>query len=248
MTPLALRFHCESDVGRVRSENQDAWSADEASGLFLVADGMGGSNAGGIAAKAVAELLSARIAQRTASLRKRRAKSLPDELRETIRDFSAQLRERAKSDARLKGMGAALVLALSRGRSLYVAHLGDSRAYLLQSGRLKRLTEDHNIVALLLRMGKITTEQAKVHPNRHALSRFVGMEGNATAEVTKFMPRSGARLLLCTDGLTNMVSDSEILDALSSDAEPAAASRRLVEKANAAGGADNVTALVADLP
>ena len=244
----ALRFHCESNVGRVRSENQDAWKADASAGLFLVADGMGGANAGGVAAKAVAELLSSRVAERTAPLQKRRAKALPEELQKTIQEFSAELRDRANADARLKGMGATLVLALSRGRSLHVAHLGDSRAYLMEGGRLKRLTRDHSIVAVMLELGKITLEQAQVHPLRHKISRFVGMDGKAVSDVATLKPKPGARLLLCTDGLTNMLSDERIQAALSSEAAPEGACRKLIEEANAAGGQDNVTALVADLP
>ena len=244
----ALRFHCASDVGRVRSENQDAWSADADAGLFLVADGMGGAAAGGVAAKAVAQLLSPRVLERIAPLQKRRAKALPKALQETIQEFSAELRERANADARLNGMGATLVLALSRGRSLHVAHLGDSRAYLLEGGRLKRLTQDHSIVAVMLALGTITPEQARVHPLRHKISRFIGMDGKAVAEASTIKPKPGARLLLCTDGLTNMLSDEEIQAALVSEAEPEGACRKLIEKANAAGGVDNVTALVADLP
>lgn len=247
MSP-ALRFHGASDVGRVRGENQDAWRADPEAGLFLVADGMGGTNAGAIAARAVAELLPARVAATLARCQKRKAKELPGALPSLIAEFSAELRDRAMADGRLKGMGSTLVLALSRGRSLHVAHLGDSRAYLLESGRLRRLTRDHSIVAVLLELGKITPEQAAAHPARHQLSRFVGMEGRAVAEVSTLKPKRGARLLLCSDGLTNMLADEAIRRSLVAEPEPEAATVRLIKEANEAGGLDNVTALVLDLP
>lgn len=234
-----------SDKGKRRPDNQDAWRAEPASGLFLVADGMGGMSGGAIASKAVAELLPGRIAAALAALPRRTEAAVEGALKDALAAFSAELRDRAKATPGLSGMGATVVLALVEGRRLYVANLGDSRAYLLEAGRLKRLTKDHSLVAVLLEFGKITAEEAERHPSRHVVSRYVGMDGKAAADVRRVRLRREARLLLCTDGLTNMVKEDAIQAVLADSGGGAAA--KLVELANAAGGEDNVTALVVDL-
>jgi protein phosphatase len=245
---LSIRAHAAlSDTGRRREENQDAWHADPEACLFLVTDGMGGMNAGGTAARAVAELFPKLLARKLSALARPNEKALKAALQETVAEFSAELRERARADARLKGMGATLVLALARGPRLYLASLGDSRIYLLERGRLRRLSKDHSIVAVMLALGKITPEAAASHPLRHNLSRYVGMDGKAAADVQALRLKAGGRLLLCSDGLTNGLPDEAIQAALRQSAGPEEACRRLVAEANAAGGDDNITALVVDL-
>ena len=240
-------FFCLSDVGLKRAENQDAWSADPAGGFFLVSDGMGGLNAGGVAAKAVAEVLPRMLAQNIGALPKRTDRAVREAVKETVAQFSASLRERAKGNPALSGMGATLALVLHQGGRVHIAHVGDSRVYLLARGRLRRLTRDHNIVAVMLALGKITKEEAAVHPSRHALSRYVGMGGRAAADARTIRPKTEGRLLLCTDGLTGMLDDEKIRAALEQEAEPASACLRLVAEAKAAGGLDNVTAMVVDV-
>ena len=240
----AETFQCVSDVGRRRTENQDAWRADPEAGLYLVADGMGGLPSGGVAAKAVAELLPGKVVAALAALPKRTEAAVEEALKEALAGFSRELRERAAADPRLAGMGSTVVLALVQGRCLYVASLGDSRAYLLEGARLRALTRDHSVVSVLLQLGKITREEAERHPARSLVSRYVGMDGKAVADVRRARLKRDARLLLCTDGLSGMLSDDEIRATLAEEGPDAAA--RLVARANEAGGADNVTALVVD--
>ncbi len=236
------RFGAVSDTGRVRKDNQDAWRGDPADGLFLVADGMGGMAGGATASKAVAELLPGLLLKRLDGLPEA---AVAGALGEAIAELSAAVRARAAADPALQGMGSTVALALVRGTRAYVANLGDSRAYRLEGKRVRQLSKDHTVVAVMLEKGRITKEQAAVHPLRHSLSRFVGMPGTAAAEVGVLKGRM--RLLLCSDGLTNMLPEEAIAAALKAEAEPAAACRRLVAEANAAGGEDNVTALVVDV-
>lgn len=235
-----------TDIGRVRKENQDAYYADVDKGLFIVCDGMGGERGGAIAAKAVVSLLPKMIDERLSALPEGTETDICDALKEAIATLSAMLRERTKDEPELRGMGATVVLALVKGNNAYIAHIGDSRAYLFWSGSLKRLTRDHSIVAVMLELGQITEEQARSHPARGKLSRYIGMQGKAVADVQKVALEPGARLLLCSDGLTNMVSDGEIADILEKESDCKAACQRLVEEANRAGGYDNITAIIID--
>ncbi|MBI5244256.1 MAG: serine/threonine-protein phosphatase [Elusimicrobia bacterium] len=242
-----IASHCLSDTGRVRASNEDAWSADPATGLFLVADGMGAMSSGEVAAKATAEVLPKIVQEKLAALPKRTGKAVKDALKESIAQFSAELRERSKQDSRLVGMGAAMVLAFIKGRRVYAANLGDSRAYLLEKGRLRRLSKDHTITAVLLAHKKITPEQAQAHPGRHRLSRYVGMDGHAIADVQTVRVKVPGRLLLCTDGLWGMLPDERIQAVLAEEPSPEAACQRLVAEANEAGGEDNITAMAVEL-
>jgi protein phosphatase len=246
MGALRVGHFCLSDIGRRREENQDAWQADPAAGLFLVSDGMGGMAGGGVASKAVADILPKMVREKLTALSKRNSKTVQDALKETLAEFSAGLRDKAKENPQIEGMGATVVLALIEGRCLYLAHLGDSRAYLFAGGNLKRLTKDHSIVAVMLELGKITPEEAEVHPARHSMTRYAGMDGKAVADTRMLRLKGAERLLLCTDGLTNMLSDDKIRAALAEAEGPESACTRLVAEANEAGGADNVTALAVE--
>ncbi|MBI5210415.1 MAG: serine/threonine-protein phosphatase [Elusimicrobia bacterium] len=238
--------HAVSDVGRRRSENQDAWFADAQAGLFLVADGMGGLAAGSVASQAAAEVLPKMLEDRLAGMERATETAFEGAIRKTIAEFSGALRERSRQDASLKGTGTTIVLALVRGKCAYVANLGDSRAYILRHDVFRQVTEDHSVAALMHRLGKITAEQARAHPARSTLTRHAGMEGEARADVRLVHLKGPCRLLLCSDGLTGMLSDDRIKAILAS--EPGAeAARRLVAEANEAGGHDNITALVVDL-
>ncbi|MBI5622439.1 MAG: serine/threonine-protein phosphatase [Elusimicrobia bacterium] len=243
---LEVSFRALSDVGRVRSENQDAWFADQKAGIFLVADGMGGMTAGGVAAKAAAEVLPKLLAERLSGMKAPTEKAFADAAAESVADFSAALYARSMKDRRLEGTGTTVVLALIRGRCAYIANLGDSRAYLYKGG-LRQVTEDHSLAAALQRLGKLTPEQAAVHPGRSTLTRYAGMKERAEADVRLIHLKGSCRLLLCSDGLTGMVPDERIASILALVKDPAEACRRLVDEANEAGGRDNVTALLADL-
>ncbi len=143
-------------------------------------------------------------------------------------------------------MGATVALAWLRETGAHLAHLGDSRIYLFREAQLQQLTEDHSVIALLLRSGEITPEEAQTHPARGQLSRYVGMDGEVYPDVQTVQLQAGDRLLLCSDGLTNMIPNTQIAQLLQVNAEVLAACQALVHAANTAGGTDNITVLVVD--
>jgi protein phosphatase len=243
---LAIRHAGLSDIGRVRADNQDRWTADPGLGLYVVADGMGGAAAGGLAAQAVVATLPALVAQRLAGLDLSET-TAHDRLAAVLAELSAGLRRESRGKAGLDGMGAAVVLAVIREGQALIAHLGDCRAYLFRQGRLEALTRDHTLAQLLLDCGEITPEEVADHPARSQLTRYVGMSAEAVPEVRWLPLCPGDRLLLCSDGLTSMVEEETMRATLARAATLCLACRRLIDEANSAGGRDNVTAVVVEV-
>jgi protein phosphatase len=236
-----------SDVGRVRDHNEDAFFADTERRLFIVSDGMGGAQAGSLASEIVVKILPKMIEERAGDVGELSGNEIRLFLRRTIVELGQLLRKESKNALGIKGMGATVVLAMVHRKHVYIAHMGDSRGYLFRNSRLTRLTKDHSIVGILLRHGDITEEDAKKHPAKGRLSRYVGMEGEVYPDVRAIIFNKGDRLLLCTDGLSGMVSDKAIEELLRAYSDPQAACRALVEAANTAGGEDNITVVIVDL-
>lgn len=228
-----------SDIGKDREENQDAFHIDEKSGFFIVVDGMGGMQEGALAAKYVVEGLPAVLMERISQQATAQSDSIISNMKESVAEVSSYLREKVGNNT-----GATFVSALVKGKKAYIAHLGDSRAYLLRDGNIKQLTKDHNFASLLVDMGKINAEQARIHPMRHRLTAYVGMQGKAISEVKPVTMVSGDLLLLCTDGLSGMLPDQEISDLLSSKRSLKFILSKLIARANEAGGHDNITAVL----
>lgn len=234
-----------TDPGRVRTENQDAFRIDLRAGLFIVSDGMGGRNAGATASRAVIEVLPLMLEQR---MRKERP---PEDqrgriVRECALELSRQIWQQASGRPGLSGMGATLALLLTQGPRALAVHMGDSRVYLHRDGKLDRLTEDHSVAHLLEREGQISGEEARSHPSRRSLSRYIGMESEAYPDVREIEALPGDRFLLCSDGLTEMVNDAAIARLLAGPRSPESVCRELIEAANSDGGVDNITALVVE--
>jgi len=242
---LTVRYAAASDVGRVRSHNEDSWCAIPEQQLFIVSDGMGGQAAGELASRIVVEVLPERLREQIGDA-ERLDETTVNAVVETVRTLSRELRQESQGEPGISGMGATLVLALVRGRQVLIVHLGDSRAYLWRKGKLICLTSDHTLAHALLDAGVLTAEEAADHPGRHQLSRFVGMPGEPLPDAGLLDLLPGDRLLLCTDGLTNMVSDNGTQDVLGHQADPELACRTLVQLSNSAGSVDNVTALVVE--
>jgi len=236
-----------TDRGRVRPQNEDRWVADPEQGLYLVADGMGGEVAGALAAQVVVETLPALLRQRLPGLDTLATSEAGQRVQAALVELNDHLRAQSRNHPGLEGMGATVVLALIRDTQALIAHLGDSRAYLWRQKRLKRLTTDHSVIQLLLHSGDITPEEAATHPARSHLTRFVGMPGEALPEVRWQTLAPGDRLLLCSDGLTGMVSDREVLAILNRRLPPEETCQRLIEAANAAGGQDNITVVIVNV-
>lgn len=236
---MKLRAGASTDVGLVRQRNEDAYVADYP--LFAVADGLGGHLGGEVASRVAVDTLT------EAAKGDGPDEGIPDRLRSAIQRANAEVSERASKDQRLTGMGTTITAVIAGHDRVFLGHVGDSRAYLLRDGELRALTEDHSLVQRMVREGRLTPEQAEIHPQRSVLTRALGIDDDlevdqATVEVT-----AGDRLLLCSDGLTSMVADELIRKILAGHDDPQAASQALVEAANGAGGQDNITTVVLDV-
>lgn len=246
--PWIVRAAGATDIGHTRTNNEDSWLVDMERKLFIVSDGMGGHQAGEVASRAVVTVLPAMIEQLMTQKKPTSENSYRVVLRDAILQLSQRLREESQGKAGLQGMGATLVLMwfteIKGTVKAYIASMGDSRIYRLRGKNIQQLTRDHSVVALLLRHGEITEEEAKGHPARGRLSRYIGMEGDTFADVITIEAQPGDRFLLCSDGLTGMVPEQKVANLLAQNSEPEAACKVLVAAANEAGGKDNITALV----
>ncbi|HVM40554.1 MAG TPA: Stp1/IreP family PP2C-type Ser/Thr phosphatase [Acidimicrobiia bacterium] len=234
MSELSLRVGGATDVGRSRSANEDAFLCDDDRLLYAVADGMGGHRAGEVASSTALEAVSDRAVDGTP-------------LDEAIRDANTVVFEKAQANPDMRGMGTTLTAMQIVEGTARIAHVGDSRAYLLRDGQLTRVTDDHSLVEELVREGRLTPDQAAVHPQRSVITRALGIDDDVVVDTYEVELRSGDRLLLCSDGLTSMLRDDRILDLLRRTADPQTAADALVEAANAAGGDDNITVVVVDV-
>lgn len=241
-----MRYFAKTDIGKIRKENQDCWRAyadEERSELALVVcDGMGGANAGSTASGLAAENFISHIRDCLAQTER----PSPDEmLRDAAAYANIRIYDRSFTDPECRGMGTTLVAVLVLGTCTAIVNVGDSRAYLLDGkGELTRITNDHSFVAEMVKRGKITKEEARNHPKRNIITRALGMESNVQSDVFLISPESGDRLLLCTDGLTNQVNESEITKLMIDNPDPEKCCTSLLNLALDRGAPDNVTAAV----
>ena len=220
-----------SDTGRVRHHNEDRSLATAA--LLAVADGMGGAKAGEVAAQIAVDSVAGLGGEAGA-----------DEVRAAVEEANRAIRRMARDDADKSGMGTTMTAALLRDGRLDVVHVGDSRAYLWRGSTLSQITEDHSVVAELVRRGTITAEEAEHHPHRNVITRALGADAEVTADVMSADLREGDVVLVCSDGLSSYVPEPAIAGALAGAATLGEAARALVALANEAGGADNVTVVL----
>jgi serine/threonine protein phosphatase PrpC len=235
----SLRFGSATDVGLVRTNNQDQLLVDPP--LFAVADGMGGHAAGEVAAlTAIQSLKDAFRHDRTS-----------DGLVVATKEANRSVWQRAQSQSTMRGMGTTLVaLALVNDggdEQLAIVNVGDSRVYLLRQGELEQLTTDHSLVQALIDDGQLSEAEADIHPQRHVLTRALGIDPEVPVDVVQVLPVKGDRFLLCSDGLTKEVDDDKVASILRRTRQPAAAARELVKAARAHGGSDNITVVVVDV-
>lgn len=233
-----------TDRGLARAENEDNWCAVPDQGLFIVSDGMGGHQAGALASKIVVETLPVLLQRSMSDIEDLTDPTAATQVAKTLVELSQQLRVASQRQIGLSGMGATVVLAMVRGASALIAHLGDSRAYLLRDQNLIQLTNDHSLVQLLLDSREIAPEDATNHPARGQVTQYVGMNGEALPQVQRIALCSGDRFLLCSDGLTGMIDEVKVLSTLVNRRTPREMCKQLISLANAAGGKDNITALI----
>ena len=236
---MKLKWGATTDVGMVRQQNEDDYCADD--NLFVVADGMGGHNAGEVAsALAIATVRSGA----------RGGIFTPTQFRELVQQANTAIYTASLDDNTQSGMGTTLTaLAVVPGEEpeVLVANVGDSRTYLFRNNILTRLSVDHSYVQELVNEGIITPEEARVHPRRNIVTRAMGIDRNVQVDVFQQLVRTGDRLLLCSDGLVDEVSDTDIAQILREHTNPQETAEALVMVANANGGRDNTTVIVVDV-
>jgi protein phosphatase len=244
--PVHFHWAAETHIGKIRRENEDSYFADPEPAIFLVSDGMGGHRGGARASGIIVEDLPVMIENALNKLRVGTPRTVKAILKRAIAEQSKQLQLEGTSESGFKDMGATLVVALLRKGRCFIANIGDSRAYRLRKGRLLQLTQDHSVVSDLIEKGHIEPEEAADHEAQGVITRYVGMEEKAHPHVHSFTLKKDDRILLCTDGLTDMVPDEAVAAILKTETDPQTACKSLVEAANNAGGHDNVTTLLID--
>jgi protein phosphatase len=233
-------FARASDTGKKRRRNEDSYVV--APPLFAVADGMGGAQAGEVASKLAAAALEETDPGSISG---------PEKVTSLIQEANRRVYERASSDPATSGMGTTMTVALVESDGVTIGHVGDSRAYLVRDGKLEQLTEDHSLVNELLKSGRLSREEAVMHPQRSVITRAVGTDPDVDVDAFTVSADAGDVFLLCSDGLTDMVGDDDILDVVERHHDDLdRATKALVSAANRGGGEDNITviafAIVAD--
>ena len=231
-----------TDVGMVREVNEDTVFVSNTPignlpNLLVVADGMGGHKAGDYASQCAVDIVKGRIAGTT--------ENNPEVMiKDAIAEANRTLLEKAKSDTRLRGMGTTLVVATVIDKTLYFANVGDSRLYLLNRD-IKQLSRDHSLVQEMVRLGGINEEEAKNHPDKNIITRAVGAKEKLEVDFYEYRLKRGDTILMCTDGLSNLVEDEDIFRIVKSTRDVVEAVEKLIERAKENGGKDNIGVVVA---
>jgi len=236
---MKLKWGASTDVGMVRQQNEDSYLAEE--NLYVVADGMGGHNAGEVASALAVTTLKAGARSGIDSV---------ERFRELVQQANTAIYTASLDDSTQSGMGTTLTaLSIVAGEEprVLVANVGDARTYLWRNGALTRLSVDHSYVQELVNEGIITPEEARVHPRRNIVTRALGIDRSVVVDVFSHVVRTGDRIVLCSDGLVDEVSDADIAIVLGQHSDPQDTSEALVMVANTAGGRDNTTVIVIDV-
>lgn len=240
----------KSDIGRRRPHNEDCFVADSSLGLYVVCDGMGGGNAGEVASRMAIDTILARIRSGAvhgggdALERDHNLTAATNQLADAIRAANAAVYRASWEQPKYAGMGTTVAAARLSGHALSIAHVGDSRVYLIRDGVMQALTVDHSWVAEQVAQGYMTEEEAEYSPRRNIVTRALGVESTVEIDLAELPMLAGDLLLLCSDGLTRGVRCTEILETLQQDSDLGEKTDRLIDLANDAGGDDNVTVML----
>ena len=248
---MRVEIGARSDVGRVRNNNEDSFRVVAALNLFVLSDGMGGEAGGEVASALAVESVAAHILEAANNVsapsfgaRQPDLTEKSNRLASAVRLANRKIHKASRDDPAHRGMGATVLAAWLDGQRLSLVHVGDSRAYLLRSGALEQLTSDHSLVAEQVRRGILTPQQADSSTMQSVLIRALGAHEDVDVDADEHILLDGDALLLCSDGLTRMVTDPEIASTLLTHSDAQAAADRLVELSNEYGGEDNVTVVV----
>jgi serine/threonine protein phosphatase PrpC len=248
---MEVSAHGLTHVGRQRQHNEDAFLVESTAGLFLVADGMGGHAAGEIASRIAVDSISEFILHTKEDdgtwphAYDEQYTRTTNRLMAALRMANQRVLEAMKKDARLRGMGTTVVACMADEEKMSVAHVGDSRAYLIRDNQLSRITNDHSWVFEQVQAGMLTEAEAEKHPLRNVITRALGGALQVTPDASEIASQPGDVYLLCSDGLTGMVPENEILRLVTANnGDLKAACQQLIDAANERGGLDNVTAVL----
>ena len=233
-----------TDIGRVRSSNQDSYRCgklNETAVYAIVCDGMGGANGGNIASNIAADIMEKRV---VSQYRENMPEaSVLNMLESAVDAANIEVFDRATADPELMGMGTTLITVIVDNGRAMVVHVGDSRVYYLSSDELRQVTTDHSVVQEMIQKGQITEEQAKAHPRKHFITRAIGVENEVRPDFDVFDMKPKDRVLLCSDGLTNMIQQEKLKALLGQNAVDTLPAE-LISQANENGGEDNITAVI----
>ncbi|AFS78686.1 protein phosphatase-2C [Gottschalkia acidurici 9a] len=234
-----------SDIGKVREINQDSYFYfdDEKLPIFIVADGMGGHKAGEIASNLAISVIKEYYEKNKENIINGEM-FVPKFINESIDLANEEIIKEANEDESLKGMGTTVTMGIMFEKDIYVGHVGDSRAYLLRDNKLIQLTHDHSLVGELLRSGSITKEEAFNHPKKNIITRALGTNSNVNVDIVTKEVTTKDIIILCTDGLTNMVSEERIVDVVNNTENMTDSCNILANTANELGGIDNITIMI----
>jgi PPM family protein phosphatase len=248
---MEIKAYGLTHVGRQRQHNEDSYLVADDAKLFLVADGMGGHAAGEIASRIAVDSISEFILHTKEDdgtwphAYDEHFKRSTNRLMAAVRLANTRVLEAMRKDARLRGMGTTVVACLADGETMSVAHVGDSRAYMIRNNQLQRITNDHSWVFEQVQAGMLTEAEAEKHPLRNVITRALGGALQVSPDASEIEVKEGDVFLLCSDGLTGMVPEDEILKLVTqSNGDLEKACQKLIEEANERGGLDNVTAIL----
>jgi PPM family protein phosphatase len=243
---MRFEFAAKTDPGLARENNEDSVAIDEATELAILADGMGGYNAGEVASGMATAFIKAELARWLDQAKnKAAAKDVRNAMEVCVENANRSIFNAANSNPQYVGMGTTLVVGSFHDTRLLLGHIGDSRCYRMRGTEFLQLTKDHSLLQEQIDAGLITPEQAEMSANKNLVTRALGVEDSVTLEVNEHRVEVGDLYLMCSDGLSDMVSDGDIANILASAADLDAAAAQLVDAANAGGGRDNITVLLA---
>lgn len=248
---MEIKAAGKTNIGLVRKQNEDDFFIDESLGLLAVADGMGGHAAGRVASKMATNFMKRYFKKKvaTSSTRNRELQGdyseITNELALSIHTANQAIYEAAQRMPGFKGMGTTIAAVQVKGDRLSIAHIGDSRVYLIRAGNIEQLTDDHSVVCEQVKRELITREEAVKSEIKNILTRALGINDQVEVDLSEMNLAPNDSLLLCTDGLSNMVDDEMMLTIVTATKDPALACEQLVSMANANGGKDNITVIIA---
>lgn len=238
-----MQIFSKIDIGNKRNTNQDACITamlPDSAALAVVCDGMGGANGGDVASRTATELICEYVKNSYNSAQSN--DRLLELLKNAVLSANLEIYDMACKNENLSGMGTTVVAAIIKPQTALICNVGDSRAYLIEEA-ITQITRDHSVVQSLIEKGELTAEEARVHPKKNVITRALGVEENVMPDLYEIAFSENSKLLLCTDGLSNFVNDTEILNTFN-DNKTENIAEILVDKANAGGGGDNITAVV----